>query len=167
MRVQGNEGRLGRRFAIVIGVAAAGVMALGAQTATSTTGTVDRVPPDLRLSGDRTQHATAPYRLCDSTYCDVIVRVSCGDEACTERSTGKLTKVKNDKLEPDGNWRVEPGETLKGTGPEMSDVTQRKQVRKALAEGKNVRAKVTVRAHDAAGNVATAHRTIRFIKGAR
>ena len=32
MRAQGNEGRLGRRFAIVIGVAATGVMALGAQT---------------------------------------------------------------------------------------------------------------------------------------
>ena len=35
MRAHGNEGRLGRRFAIVIGVAAAGVMALGAQTATA------------------------------------------------------------------------------------------------------------------------------------
>jgi hypothetical protein len=32
MRAHGNEGRLGRRFAIVIGLAAAGVMALGAQT---------------------------------------------------------------------------------------------------------------------------------------
>ena len=32
MRAHGNEGRLGKRFAIVIGVAAAGVMALGAQT---------------------------------------------------------------------------------------------------------------------------------------
>ena len=167
MRVQGNEGRLGRRFAIVIGGAAAGVMALGAQTATSTTGPVDRVPPDLRLSGDKTQHATGPRHLCDSRYCDVIVEVSCGDEACTERSTGKLTKVKNDKLDPDGNWRVAPGETLKGTGPEMSSETQRKQVRKALNEGKNVKAKVTVRAHDAAGNVATAKRTIRFVKGVK
>ena len=35
MRAHGNEGRLGGRFAIVIGVAAAGVMALGAQTATA------------------------------------------------------------------------------------------------------------------------------------
>jgi hypothetical protein len=89
--------------------------------------------------------------------------VSCGDEACTERSTGKLTKVKNDKLAPDGNWRVAPGETLNGTGPEMRNVRQREQVRKALAEGKNVRAKVTVRAKDAAGNVATAHRTIKLV----
>ncbi len=136
---------------------------LGAQTASSTTGErVDRVPPDLRLSGAKTQHATGPRHLCDSRFCDVIVEVSCGDETCTERSTGTLTKVKNDKLEPDGNWRVAPGETLKGTGPEMSDVTQRKQVRKALNEGKNVKAKVTVRAWDAAGNVATRHRTITF-----
>jgi hypothetical protein len=155
---------MGKRFAIVIGVAAAGVMALGAQTATSTTRPVDRVPPDLRLSGAKTQHAEGPRRHCDSHFCDVIVEVSCGDEACTERSKGKLTKVKNDKLEPDGNWRVAPGETLKGTGPEMRNVTQRKQVRKALAEGKNVRAKVTVRAKDAAGNVATAHRTIKLVK---
>ena len=41
---------------------------------------------------------------------------------------------------------------------------QRKQVRKALAEGKKVKAKVTVRAKDAAGNVATAKRTIRLVK---
>ena len=33
MTAQGNEGRLGKRIAIVIGVAAAGVMALGTQTA--------------------------------------------------------------------------------------------------------------------------------------
>ena len=41
---------MGRRFAILIGVAAAGVMALGAQTASSTTGDpVDSTPPDLQL----------------------------------------------------------------------------------------------------------------------
>ena len=40
----------------------------------------------------------------------------------------------------------------------------RKQVRKALDEGKNVKAKVTVEATDAAGNVATAKRTIRLVK---
>jgi hypothetical protein len=158
---------MGKRLAIVIGVAALGVMAVGAQTATSTTGPVDSTPPDLRLSGPKTQHATGPRHLCDSRYCDVIVEVSCGDEACTERSTGTLTEVKNDKLEPDGNWRVPPGKTLKGTGPEMRDVTQREQVRKALAEGKNVKAKVTVRATDAAGNVATAHRTIKLVEGRR
>src|SRR5215208_2179106 len=33
MRTHGREGQMGKRFAIVIGVAAAGVMALGAQTA--------------------------------------------------------------------------------------------------------------------------------------
>ncbi len=43
----------------------------------------------------------------------------------------------------------------------------RLQAGKALAEGKKVVAKVTVRAWDAAGNVATAKRTIRFVRGAR
>ena len=46
----------------------------------------------------------------------------------------------------------------------MAKDAQRKQVRKALNDGKNVRAKITVRAHDAAGNVATAKRTIRIVK---
>ena len=36
----GNEGRLGKRFAIVIGLAGAGVMALGAQTAAAAPGVV-------------------------------------------------------------------------------------------------------------------------------
>ena len=45
-----------KRFAIVIGVAATGVMALGAQTASSTTGEpVDSTPPDLQLSGPKKQ----------------------------------------------------------------------------------------------------------------
>jgi hypothetical protein len=35
MRAHGREGRMGKRFALVIGVAAAGVMALGAQTASA------------------------------------------------------------------------------------------------------------------------------------
>ena len=49
---------MGKRFAIVIGVAAAGVMALGAQMATSSTGEpVDSVPPDLQLSGPKKKEA--------------------------------------------------------------------------------------------------------------
>jgi hypothetical protein len=36
----------------------------------------------------------------------------------------------------------------------------REKARKAIDKGKNVQAKVTVRATDAAGNVATAKRTI-------
>ena len=88
-----------KRFAIVIGVAAAGAMALGAQTASSSTGEpVDRVPPDLQLSGDKTQQAALPNRICNRDVCDVLVEVSCGDEACMVRTTGRLTKVKEDKL---------------------------------------------------------------------
>jgi uncharacterized membrane protein len=94
----------------------------------------------------------------------VIVEVSCGDEACTTRAKGRLTNVKNDKLSPDGPNVVAPGKTLKRTGPEMTTETQRKQVRKALRKGEKVQAKVTVRAKDAAGNVATAKRTIRLVR---
>jgi hypothetical protein len=38
------------------------------------------------------------------------------------------------------------------------------KVRKALKKGKKVQAEVTVEAEDAAGNVATAKRTIRLVK---
>ena len=155
---------MGKRFviAIVIGVAAAGVMALGAQTATSTTGTVDRVPPDLQLSGTKTTQNPQADTFCERGRCNVFVKVSCGDEACTARARGKVTKVKNDKLEPGGGKDLEPGETR--TLALYMTPTTRKQARKALAEGKNVTAKVTVRAEDAAGNVATAKRTIRLVK---
>jgi hypothetical protein len=154
---------MGKRFAILIGVAAIGVMALGAQRATSTTGRVDSVPPHLRLSGDKTQNPQED-RFCDRSRCDVIVRVRCGHQACTERSRGRLTNVRNDRLDPDFPYIVAPGQTKPGTGLEMAKKAQRRQVRKALREGKNVRAKVTVRAKDAAGNWATAKRTIRIVR---
>jgi hypothetical protein len=159
-----TEGKdeMGKRFAIVIGVAAAGVMALGAQTATSSTGDpVDSTPPDLQLSGDKPQDPQA--NICDRGFCDVHVKVSCGDEECTARAKGKLTKVKNDKLKPDGPRVVAAGETATLV-LEMTNDTQRHQIHKALDNGKNVRAKVTVRATDAAGNVATAKRTITLVK---
>jgi hypothetical protein len=92
--------------------------------------------------------------------------VSCGDEECTARATGKLTNVKMDKLGPDGPVDVAPGKTfgLPRIGPELAKEAQRREVRKALAEGENVKAKVTVKATDAAGNVATAKRTITLVK---
>ena len=153
MRAHGNEARLGRRFAIVIGVAAAGVMALGAQTATSTTGPVD-TPPDLRLSGAKRQHPQAQAG-------HVYVTVRCLDQGCTTRVTGRLTKVKEDKLGPVGNGlRADSGLRV---GLKLPRKT-RKQVRRALNEGKTVKAKVTVRAHDGADNVAIAKRTIKLVK---
>jgi hypothetical protein len=111
------------------------------------------------------------------------VRVSC-DEVCTVRATGKLTNVKMDKLDPVGPIDMcadlEVDEELRlcpefgparrpgpdGTldlGPGLGKKEQRKQVRQALDEGKNVKAKVTVKATDAAGNVATAKRTITLV----
>ena len=63
-----------KRFALVIGVAAAGVVALGAQTASSTTGDpVDSTPPDLQLSGPKKQSPQNVPRDCPppgSSRCD-------------------------------------------------------------------------------------------------
>ena len=174
--------KMGRRFAILIGVAAVGVMALGAQTASSTTGDpVDSTPPDLQLSGPKKQ---SPQKVggrpsfCSYKRCNVIVRVSHTGEAFTVRAWGKLTNVKMDRLDPvgpidlcpaggcpPGEDAVEPGrDGIVHVGPELAKKQQRKQVRQALAEGKNVQAKVTVKATDAAGNVATAKRTITLVK---
>jgi hypothetical protein len=178
---------MGKRFTIVIGVAAVGVMALGAQTATSSTGDpVDSTPPDLQLSGPKKQNPQRDFDReegeakvrrgvgCDRYACNVIVQVDV-DEACTLRATGKLTNVKMDKLDPHGPWRFP--EDFRGgdqpedfsppsvkMGPELAREKQRDQVRQALAEGENVKAKVTVKATDAAGNVATAKRTITLVK---
>ena len=50
-------------------------------------------------------------------------------------------------------------------GPSGNPTTKaRKEAAKALDEGEKVKAKVTVRATDAAGNVATAKRTIKLVK---
>ena len=153
---------MGRRFTIVIGVAAAGVIALGAQTALAGGESGDSTPPDLQLSGDEPQDPQADNNICERGFCDVHVKVSCGDEECTARAKGKLTKVKNDKLRPDGPRVVAPGETAT-LALYMTHETQA-QARKALDNGKNVRAKVTVKATDAAGNVATAKRTVKLVK---
>jgi anaerobic selenocysteine-containing dehydrogenase len=87
--------KMGRRFAILIGVAAAGVMALGAQTALAGGESVDSTPPDLQLSGPKKQDPQnakdAPGTDCPSLGagkgCDLEVGVSC-DEVCTVRVTG-------------------------------------------------------------------------------
>jgi hypothetical protein len=129
----------------------------------------DSVPPDLQLSGPKKQDPQDQdeYPGCDGHHCDVKIKVSCGDEWCTARAKGRLTNVKLDKLRSSGPAEIAPGETSKGSGPELRKDSQRKQVRKALAEGKNVQAKVTVRATDAAGNVATAKRTIKLVKSTK
>ena len=155
---------MGKRFAIVIGVAAAGVMALGAQAATSTTGERggDLVPPNLHLSGDKTQNPQAST-FCDRGRCRVRVQVSCGHQRCTARFRGRLTLVNNNKLEPGLPQVVEAGET-KGGGPALREPRQIKRVREAVNNGKRVLAIVTVRAKDAAGNTTTRKRTVRLVK---
>jgi hypothetical protein len=132
----------------------------------------DSVPPDLRLSGPKKQ-SPQDDGLCDRQLCDLQVKASCGDRWCTARAKGRLTNVNKDKLSPAFAWEksnlqgwvagITPGQRSQ-TGPELSNDRQRKQVRQALAEGKTVKAKVTVRAKDTSGNVATAKRTITLVK---
>jgi hypothetical protein len=171
-----TEGKheMGKRFAVVIGVAAAGVMALGAQTALAGGEPVDSTPPDLQLSfsGKETQHVAIGARTdcgqkwppyvcggCDHGACAITVKASCGASACTARGEGTLTKVKNEELRT-ASTDLAPGET---SGLEMYMTKKtRKKAGKALDEGEKVKAKVTVKATDAAGNVATAKRTIRL-----
>ena len=176
-----------KRIANVIAVAAVGVMALGAQAATSSSGQpVDSVPPDLQLSGKNKQslgQGNYPSRAClERGNCppNVQVKASCGAEPCTARVNGKLTKVRKDELQP-MSTDLEPGEKatlalkltpcLSRSGDPRPLVklctqatSQRKEVHKALKEGKKVKANVTVHATDAAGNVATAKRTIVVVK---
>jgi hypothetical protein len=120
--------------------------------------------PDLQLSGKKKQHPTiSPGQGCGpyspGTDCSVKVKASCGADACTARAKGKLTKVKKDKLQ--GAKRpIVPGET-RTLGLRLTKQTREKAL-KAVDKGKNVQAKVTVRATDEAGNVATAKRTIKL-----
>jgi hypothetical protein len=125
----------------------------------------DSVPPDLRLSGPKKQ-SPQKYASCDGQWCNLQVKASCGDRWCTARvAKGRLTNVKKDKLWPAVGFAKEitPGQRAY-MGPELLNDRQRKQVRQALAEGKTVKAKVTVKATDTSGNVATAKRTITLVK---
>ena len=164
--------KMGKRFAIVVGVAAVGVMALGAQTATSTTGRVDRVPPDLQLLGPMKQDPViAPGTDCGAPQapavcgpchydesCVVRVDYRC-DERCTARVKGKLTNVENAKLKPAGSG----GPSRTGSSWMFVSRQTRINAGAALAEGKNVEARVTIRARDAAGNVTTAKEAITLV----
>jgi hypothetical protein len=156
---------------LAVAALATTTLAVATSPAQSTMGPVDSDPPHLQLSGAWQQsyrRVIVPpsgserwWLGCDRAYCDVLVGVSCGDEACTARTRGRLTRVEKDKLR---GWSVDvdPGRTRK-TGVHLRLKT-RKQALKALDNGEPVRAKVTVRAKDAAGNVATAKRTIRIVK---
>jgi hypothetical protein len=129
-------------------------------------------PPNLQLSGKKKQSLSQggfPTHACiENGRCppNVQVKVSCGDVQCTARAKGKLTKVKKDKLhaigDKPGSTDLEAGET--DTLALKLTKKTRNRVREALAEGKKVKAKLTVRAKDAAGNVATAKGTIKLVK---
>jgi Ca2+-binding RTX toxin-like protein len=143
------------------------------------TGSVDRVPPDLKLWGPTKQDPVpAPGTDCpgsDSGCGAVGVSLHC-DEKCTIRATGKLTGVEAAKLQPSQNPGSLPycrpdGPLARPRMPGCSGgvslfvpMKTRIKAGEALAKGKNVEAKVTVHATDQAGNVATAKRTIKLVK---
>jgi hypothetical protein len=149
---------MGKRFAIAISVAAAGVMALGGQTVLAG----QQPTPDLQLSGPKKQELGNAVK----------VKASCGDEACQAGGGGNLIvpgrqshSQRSEKyLKPwlkSADADLGPGETTTlelGLGKK-----QRKVAGKALDEGEKVKAKVTVRAADAAGNEAVAKRTIKLV----
>jgi hypothetical protein len=166
-----------KRFAIVIGVAAAGVMALGAQTATSSTAEpVDSIPPDVQLSGKKKQKLGNAVK----------VNAGCGDEACTLSAEGELywwteegggkaaARMAHHELPGVGHDKLRPAGADVGLGEttqlklKLKEKT-RKKARKALDKGKNVQAEVIVYATDAAGNTKhapgeNAQRAIRLVK---
>jgi hypothetical protein len=145
--------KMGKRFAIVIGVAAAGVMALGAQTAAAGGEPVDSTPPDIRLSGPKKQEL-------DNA---VEVKASCGDDACFARAEGGLAR-------PQGGFGgLKPASADLGPGATTTlklklEKKGRQKAGKALDKGNKVQALVFVDATDAAGNEAHAKRTIRLVK---
>jgi hypothetical protein len=195
-----EKDKMGKRFATVIGVAAAGVMALGAQTALAGGEPVDSTPPDLQLSGPKKVSLNIHPEVPGLGQSLVVVKASCGkvngppvpwpppqpevppepwasslpDTACALSAEGK---VMGDKLKPAEGDLLGPQVWCYGSPPschwqsggtaylnlKLTKKT-RKQARKALDDGEKVKAKVTVEAEDAAGNVATAKRTIRLGK---
>jgi hypothetical protein len=173
---------MGKRFAIVIGMATVGVMALGAQTATSTTAEpVDSTPPDIQLWGKKTDQCCLTYDK-QKLGKAAKIKVGCGDEACTVRAEGEVywrseeAAARMARPDPPGprshelNWikhgRLKPASADVGPGETTQlrlKLTQkrRKKARKALDNGPVV-AEVTVYATDAAGNEANTQGLIRL-----
>jgi hypothetical protein len=145
-----TEGKheMGKRFAIVIGVAAVGVMALGAQAHGG-------------IADEKQKFGNA-----------VNVKASCGDEACTARARGHLhwftpntcwehwrasCEIRTPNLKP-ASADLGPGETT--TLKLKLTKKTRRRAGKALDEGKKVLARIA--ADTAAEDFAK--RTIRLVK---
>jgi hypothetical protein len=175
---------MGKHWAVVIGAAAVGVMALGAQTAASSTvEPVDSTPPDLQVSAKKNQSlrqgAPNKHRCVENGWCGPHVKVnaSCGDEECSARAKGhliirqgKIPGVDTGRPGQFKRYELKPESTnLAPENPRDPLVLKltkkaRKKASNALDEGKNVQAKVIVRATDAAGNVARAVRMVRLVE---
>ena len=130
----------------------------------------------VELSGDKKQNPTIPPGSCDGP----TPAYTCG-----ALRGGQLRRDRQSELWRRGVHRTRRGEADEGQERQAQAEQHRSatmvrwrlelkvplktriQAGKALAEGKKVKAKVSVRARDAAGNVTTAKRTIKIVKGAR
>ena len=112
---------------------------------------VDRVAPELRLSGPKTQPVGR----------SIFVKGACG-EACEVVASGTLNVPKASRTYRlgDAAGRVAAGETR--TFRFGLRKAARKAAARALAAGKKVRARVTLTASDASGNRDSVKRTIRL-----
>jgi hypothetical protein len=136
-----GKNEIGKRFATVIGVAAAGVMALGAQTALAGGEPGGITPPHVQLSAPKKQEFGKAVK----------VKASCGDEACTAYAQGQLHWVRvregRRNVGLGGGWLkdtsadLEPGETT--TLKLKLKKKMRREAGKALDEGKEVHAKIS------------------------
>jgi hypothetical protein len=150
-----------------------GTLTTGPGGPTALTGTTD--PPHLQLSGKKKQSLRQPLptQACiENGRCQtagVLVRVSCGGEACTARAKGKLTKVKKDKLKSPrapggfGSADLVRGETTATLALKLTR-KQRSQARKGARRGREGQGEGHRRATDAASHLETAKRTIRLVK---
>ena len=112
-------------------------------------GNLDATPPDLKLSGKKTQKLGK----------HVVVNARC-DEASSVVARGKLVVGGEAFGLKKATGSVAAGDktTLKPKVPKKA----RKAARKALAHGKNVTAKLEVTATDAAGNDVTRRRKVKI-----
>ena len=124
-------------------------------------GPPDATPPTLDLSGKKTQHLGA----------FVAVRASCPTEACEAKASGTVIVPSGQSKHGERKLRrvkLRPASAQLAAGGKAKlklriSRKARKAAVKALDRGGRVRAKVAVVATDAAGNSATARRTVRLL----
>jgi hypothetical protein len=117
----------------------------------------DRVAPRLTLGGAKVQRLVRGA---------IVVTAKC-DERCTVAASAKLKIGRASGLYSSRNARHVLAAGAWTKVRLKFSARSLRAVRRALAQGRRVLAKVTVRSNDAAGNGSTARRTIRLRAPAR